>query len=439
MLLCQMDLTAGSVTAPVERQLLINLLNYAAGYKQSFRQTTVTAGQDSPIAKVADAIGVTHSAVADPLEAISPPGEKIGIIEATPDNLAKLAANPEKVKAFNEAGGWIVFNNLTPDGLAGYNKIVGFEHMIRPFKRERVTFPSVRSPLTAGVSAGDVTLYSSKRIFPFRDGDYAVSDEFSYVVDYDEVAPFAKSAFANFDNIVNGFTNADGWPLIINFPINADGSPYDVPMSFPKPQEFTEFTWISNTNYWGTTKVNLIFDGDKKNMASFDTVPNGEAQTFAINPPRSAKEVTLQIAGWRETAGSKPLVGIDNIYLKVKRPPEFYKNVRPMLNIGGMMEYPRGKGGIVLCNLLFKETEEVPANALKKQADFAAILRNLKAPFTGGKTVIVGANLDYTPIDISKQANQFRTGARVVRRQEIHLRRSSHRQSNAGRRSVQHL
>jgi beta-galactosidase len=144
-------------------------------------------------------------------------------------------------------------------------------------------------------------------------------------------------------------------------------------------------------------------------MASFDTAPNGEPQTFVINPPRLAKDVMLQIAGWQEKAGSKPLVGIDNIYLKVKRPPEFYQSVRPMLNIGGMMEYPRGKGGIVLCNLLFKESEEVPANAEKKRAVFAAILRNLKAPFTGGKTVIVGANLDYTPLDISKQANQYRT------------------------------
>ena len=99
-----------------------------------------------------------------------------------------------------------------------------------------------------------VPLFGSKRIFGFREGNYVVSDEFSYVVDYDEVAPFATSTFANFDNIVNGFTNADGWPLIINFPINADGSPYDVPMVFPKPQEFTEFTWISNTQLLGARR-----------------------------------------------------------------------------------------------------------------------------------------------------------------------------------------
>src|SRR5205823_6259051 len=128
-----------------------------------------------------------------------------------------------------------------------------------------------------------------------------------------------------------------------------------------------------------------------------------------INPPRSGNKVTLQIAGWKEAPGKKPLVGIDNIYLKVQRPPEFYKNVRQMLNVGGMMEYPRGKGGIVLCNLLFKDTEEVPANLAKKRSIFATLLRNLKAPFSGGKSIIAGHNLDYTPIDISKYANQYRT------------------------------
>src|SRR5205823_2180099 len=139
----------------------------------------------------------------------------IAIVEATPDNLAKLAANLEKVKSFTEAGGWIVFNNLTPEGISSYNKIIGWEHMIRPFKRERVTFPPVRSPLTAGIPTGDIVMYSSQRIFNFQEGNYVVSDEFNYIVDIDEVAPFGKSPFFAFDNITNNFVSADGWPLII--------------------------------------------------------------------------------------------------------------------------------------------------------------------------------------------------------------------------------
>ncbi|HWE04514.1 MAG TPA: glycoside hydrolase family 2 TIM barrel-domain containing protein [Tepidisphaeraceae bacterium] len=409
MLLCQLPVEEKLSTNAVARTLLDNLLNYGAGYKLTFRPATVTAAPDSRLFKVADAIGLTYGKSADPLEAIGEPSEKIAIVQATPANLAKLADHLDKVSAFTGAGGWIVFNDLTPEGLASYNKIVGFDHMIRPFKRERVTFPPARNPLTAGIPAGDVTMYTSKRIFPFAEGNYTVSDEFSYVVDYDEIAPFGESTFFAYSNIVSGFTNADGWVFIINYPIPADGSPSDVPIKFPKPQTFTEFTWTGNTNYWPQTKVNLIFDGDRKTMASFDTVPNGEAQTFAVSPPRQATQVTLEIAGWRETPNKKPLIGIDNIKLKVSRPPDFYKNVRPMLNVGAMMEYPRGKGGIVLCNLLFKDSEEVPVNMLKKRSIFSTLLRNLKAPFSGGRSVIVGTPIAYAPIDISKQANQYRT------------------------------
>jgi beta-galactosidase len=77
--------------------------------------------------------------------------------------------------------------------------------------------------------------------------------------------------------------------------------------------------------------------------------------------------------------------------------------------VGGMMEYTRGPGGIVLCNVQFKDTESVPANAAKKRNILATVLRNLNAP-VGGARVIVGApDLVYTPVDLSKSANQYRT------------------------------
>jgi hypothetical protein len=79
-----------------------------------------------------------------------------------------------------------------------------------------------------------------------------------------------------------------------------------------------------------------------------------------------------------------------------------------LLNIGAMLSYERGKGGIVLCNVLFQETEAVPENRRKKQNILATVLRNLKAPFSGGPGIIAGAALKYEPIDLSKQANQYR-------------------------------
>jgi hypothetical protein len=53
-----------------------------------------------------------------------------------------------------------------------------------------------------------------------------------------------------------------------------------------------------------------------------------------------------------------------------------------MLNIGAMVQYVKGNGGVVLCNLNFKETEAVPVNKTKKLAILATLLRNLNAPLS---------------------------------------------------------
>ena len=52
-----------------------------------------------------------------------------------------------------------------------------------------------------------------------------------------------------------------------------------------------------------------------------------------------------------------------------------------MLNIGGMMHYVRGSGGIILCNLKFQDREDVAVNAVKKRTILATVLGNLKARF----------------------------------------------------------
>lgn len=390
---------------PAARQLLLNMVDYAAGYKQVFRPVAAAVGGSPLLAKTLDAAGLKYEAAADPLAALTPGG--IAVVHASPANLKRLADSPAKVAAFTQAGGWLVLNGLTPDGLASYNTLVGWDHAIRPFKRERLTLPAVRRPLLAGVTGGDVALYSSKRIFNWTDGNYVADDVFTHVVDLDDIAPFGQSSFAAYDNIVNGFTNADGWPLIINFPLPKDGSKPQVPITFPKEETITEVTWVGNTNYWPQTKVALVFDGDEKDVRTYDVKPTGDPQTLTVSPPRAAKRMTLRIAGWQEVPGKGALVGIDNIAIKVQRPAAFYDRVKPLLNVGGLVEYPRGKGGVVLCNLNFQAAEEVPANADKKRGVLAAILRNLNAPFAG-KTVIAGANLEYAAVDLSKHATAFR-------------------------------
>jgi hypothetical protein len=403
--LCQLvvgERLAGHATA---QTLLANALDFCAGYKLEFLPTA--AAVEPALGQVLDSISLQYTPATGPLDSLG--RGKIAVVSATPPNLQTLAGSPAQVSTFNDAGGWLVLHGLTPEGLGAFNQLVGFEHMIRPFGRERVTFALPRSPLLAGVSLSDVALYSSERIFSFQEGNFVASDTFSYVVDGDEVAPFGKWNSEAWLNFVNGMTSADGWKYIQNHP--AKDNTYLV--TLPKPQELVAWTWDGNVMYNPTRRVELIFDGDEAGKLSFNVPPDGEPATFDISPPRRARQIAIRHAEFDDIPAKRQngvrIIGCDNLWFYAKRPADFRKRVKPMLNSGGLVEYPRGRGGIVLANLLFKDREEVPANALKKRSVLAAILRNLGAPFGGGKSVIAGARLNYAPIDLSKHATQYRT------------------------------
>ncbi len=393
----------------VAQQLMSNLLAYGATYKQVFRAVSLVSSGDAQLTKAADAIGLQYSNANDALTAISNPATKLAIIEATPANLQQLSANMTKLNAFMQSGGYVVFHGLSAAGLDDYNKIVGFNHMIRPMRRERVQLSTPRNPLSAGLTLGDVVMLSGERIFPWTADEYVADDIFSAIVDYDDVAPFGTTDNYLYNNAVNGFFQADGWKLINNFDAPKSGAA-ELSFKLSKPQTITEWTWVGNTLYNGQTKVGLVIDGKKQ---SWNVLPTADPQTLTLNPPLSGQNVTVQILDWQHLPGKQggsgnDVIGLDNIYLKAARPADFYNRVKPLLNVGGLIQYPRGNGGMVLCNLLFRDSEAVPVNATKKLNIFSAILRNLNAPFAVGKTIIAGAGLNYTPIDIHNQATQYR-------------------------------
>jgi hypothetical protein len=354
-----------------------------------------------------DALGLQYEKASSPLDALTGNGKRLAIVSATPANLKMLADNQARLKTFVESGGYLILHGLTPDGMSDYNRLVGFDHMIRPFRRERVTFPRAKNPLTAGLSLGDIVLLSGERIFPWTSDEYVASDIYSYVVDLDDVAPFAKFENDFVQMMTNGFVSADAWKYIVN--VDAPKTPpLDFKLEFPKPQEIVGMEWIGNTFYYPVTKAELIFDGKADQTASVKTLPNNDPQTFTFDKPISGTTLTLRLADWIKVPGKNAVTGLDNIRLFARRPADWSQRVRPLLNVGGLVEYPRGSGGIILCNLLFKEAEAVPINREKKRTILATVLRNLNAPFAGGASVIVGTKLNYTPVDISKQANQYR-------------------------------
>jgi hypothetical protein len=110
----------------------------------------------------------------------------------------------------------------------------------------------------------------------------------------------------------------------------------------------------------------------------------------------------MEVAKWEER-GTANIVVIDNLWLMVKRPDDYLKRVKPLLNIGGLMRYDFGKGGIVLNQLKLMRSEVNPVNTDKKNAVCKTLLANLGAVFAGERTVLAGSQLAYAPVKIPDQ------------------------------------
>ncbi|MDR3692246.1 MAG: glycoside hydrolase family 2 TIM barrel-domain containing protein [Fimbriimonas sp.] len=383
--------------------LLANLIAYLANYHRVERPV-VSSASDRNLSAAIDAIGIHPRHVPDALSALQP--GTIAIVTASPFNLHALAQNLNQVKEFTESGGSLILNGLTPEGLADYNRIVGVDHAIRPFRREKTAVATPRDPLANGLATGDVVMYSGEKMFDFNDDHFVSSDIFSYIVDTGDVAPFAQLPSDYFYNTVNGFVSSDGWKYIFSFELKQ--GPPEYTMTFPKSFTFTGMTWQGNGFYHKVKRIGLSFDGGP--VVAFDVQPNIEPQDLVFKPGQTAKSIRLSILDWTKDPGVNEVVGIDNIWLRVARPADWDRKVKPLLNIGGIVRYPRGKGTIVLVNLAFRDREDVPDNAVKKQSILGTILRNLGAQFSGGAhTIVAGAkDVAYTTVSLAGKANGYR-------------------------------
>jgi hypothetical protein len=77
------------------------------------------------------------------------------------------------------------------------------------------------------------------------------------------------------------------------------------------------------------------------------------------------------------------LVGIDNVQFIRKLPTWYGGRVRPLVNCGGLVAYPRGKGGYILNQLKLTDRDLAP-NQAKKSRIVSVILQNLGVAFGGG-------------------------------------------------------
>jgi len=414
LLLCQMVVGDKLEFDPVAQRLFDNMLAYCADYVSVNKPVAVVMDEGSPAAKLLADTGVTYDKSNDALAALSGGKYDILVAGATPAMLKSLADAPQKVNAFTRRGGWLMLWGVTPEGLSAFNQIVGVEHVLRPFELENVSLPARRDPLLSGLTTQDMAMETGEYIFSWSPDKYRVDDEFNYIVDLNDIAPFcefpnakagdrvaARKAVANWPrNAVNGFMSADAWKLIYYTPT---ANP-NLQLTLPRPEEIVEFDIVLNVHYARALKVNLYLDEDPIPI-SFATKPFGQRQNFPLDKPRKASRVRIELADFdRATATT----GIDNFWICVSRSEEWRNKVKPLLNIGGLLKYQMGLGGIVLNQLLINANESIPENAAKKCRIVTALLRNMNARYAGNRTPTTG-NLQFQPLSIDEQCNQHLT------------------------------
>ena len=72
-------------------------------------------------------------------------------------------------------------------------------------------------------------------------------------------------------------------------------------------------------------------------------------------------------------------MGIDNLWFRARRSSGYFTKVKPLLNIGGLVKYPQGQGGIILCQVNVPAQEQAAQNAVRKQKIVSTLLQNLGA------------------------------------------------------------
>ncbi len=410
LLLSQLAIGERLPSLAVAQAVFHNLLNYATDYVPVRKATYAALAADGPEARLLDSLNLKYDLVSSPLDTLR--GNGIAVVKATSANLRQLAAENAQVQAFCQRGGWLVLWGLTPDGLADYNRIVGHEHVIRPFQMERVLLSIPRDPLTAGLTLRDVVMDTGEKVFGWMALNWPDEEAFEYIVDHTDIAPFAKlptpeelgkepdRAVKGSDhwpaNLTNGFTADDTWRFTYSIILDA-GHKTKWTMDLPKEEELVSLKIKINQIYHKITKIHLYVDDDPEPVVA-ELRPDGTMQEVPLAGKRG-KRITFEIADWEET-GTQNVIGIDNLWLYVKRDEEYLKSTRPLLNIGGLMRYNRGKGGIVLNQLNILDREKLPLNKRKKANITKAVLANMGAVFAGAKTIVAGAGLQYEPVRI---------------------------------------
>lgn len=415
LILCQLDMGGKLARGGVPEQIMANMFNYAAAYTPVRKDSRVVFAAGDPRAELLGKVALKHEPAKDAMSALV--DGQVAVVDATPGNIKALAGNQKRVESFCRSGGWLMLWGLTPEGLKDFNSLVGCDHVLREFETERVLLNTPIDPMASGITLRDVVMDTGQKMYGWMALKKPDTGTFGYVVDHTDIAPFCEfpkptevgkpsDTDPGIDhwprNMVNGFTSDDNWAFTYTI-IMDRGDSRKFKLTLPKEEELVALRIRPSRIYHPITKMNVYFDDDPTPVVADIPVREQPIIEDIPVPGRKAKTITLEVAEWAER-GDKNIVVIDNIWLIVKRSDEYMENVSSILNVGGLMKYKIGQGGILLNQLTINEREQNPVNAVKKGTIVKTLLANAGAVFSGGKTVVVGGDVTYEPVSIADNA-----------------------------------
>ena len=406
-LLCQLRVGAKLGVDPAADILLRNAIEQYAAYQPPSGTVAIYAPGNALLADAVKETGVLAEGVEKLDQCLDAAKYRVAIVQATAKNLAELNGLKTKAEAFEQGGGWIMLCGVERgESLEQFSALAGTSHMLRPFRIERVTLESPQFPLAATLGNRDLAMYSNQYIAQWK-GLYWISrDVYTAVVDGRDIAPFCQMpggpediwvyqpTFDDKDpyNLVNGMLSTEFWRYIRQIWVPEQGAQ---PLTFVlrRPDTVSEIKIWNNVAYWTIKDLDIIFDGDEKSAVKVVLEDAAALTTVKLPQPRQVdKTITLQIRSWRETRPDRPeqrLVGIDNVQFLRPNTPQGTVFID---NVGGLVAYPRGKGGIFLNQLKFMAQEPVKVNADKKIRALGVILQNMGAGFRSSvKPAVAGA------------------------------------------------
>ncbi len=419
-LLCQLRVGAKLGLDPAADVLLRNFVDVYADYRPTSGVVALFSPEDKLLADKVRETGVLAEKAGSIREALDAGKHQVTLIHASPKNLQSLLSLKSEAEAFQEAGAWIMLAGLDPLGVDLFNELMGADHLLRPFRIERVTLESPHHSLAATLGNRDLALLSPN---PLLHGRYWVSgNTYSYVIDGQDFAPFTRPPGAPEDpyeykptlddhdpfNFVNGMLSSDFWRYIQQLWLPEEG-PLRLTFRLRRPDVLGTIKIWNNEAYWTIKDLDVIFDGDEARPIRTVLPDSADLTVLKLpEPVRVNETVTLSIRTWRERPLRRTdvrLVGIDNVQFLRPAPPE---GCVFLDNVGGLVAFPKGRGGTLLCQIKFMADEPRPENAAKKLRILSVLLGNMGAGSRAASVVAVpGLNVRFTTVNLQEHGNAY--------------------------------